>query len=372
MGQAEPMGVAFIAPSITPLVWVREGVNPSFRTYTYNHVERKIMSYTQHYLPLEELIKPEENDPDYKDDTEMEVGRSPADRQSLNSKFLSKREVDEDETALAAENTTDINDAVVNETVTDIPSDVDDSEEPVTINGTDPPIIISNEDDGNAIVNNATVVPSPIAINETDMDPDLDRLVKAWQFGYNAAIDFNLDALTEKGLYRVYNDMRSKPSGFIFKQFWRHAFVLRDHSDGLDCNSTCHAQVVCAIRYITKEDFTDCLAIHDVDLPILPNPDEAAATTTTTTTMRAPLKPLTTTKQTVWTNTPPVEPKDDETSAPSHVIRGIVIGLAFVALIIMGILGVLYYQKIRRRRYCSQEFLLDSFRYDGYSQVDQP
>merc|ERR1711935_494184 len=58
----EPVGLAFIAPSITPLVYVRNGINPSFRSYDYDHVNRTIVSYNQYYLPLNLFISNEEDD----------------------------------------------------------------------------------------------------------------------------------------------------------------------------------------------------------------------------------------------------------------------------------------------------------------------
>ena len=89
---------------------------------------------------------------------------------------------------------------------------------------------------------------------------------------------------------------------------------------------------------------------------------------------------ITTTKQIVWTRRPEIGitnsktivEETDGTDSTSNVVRGVVIGLSLVALVTLGILGLLWYQRMQRRRYCSQEFLLDSFRYDGYSQLDQP
>ena len=59
-----PVGLAFIAPSITPMVYVRNGVNPSFRKYEYNHINRTIMNYSQYYLPLDKIIGMEEDEDD--------------------------------------------------------------------------------------------------------------------------------------------------------------------------------------------------------------------------------------------------------------------------------------------------------------------
>ena len=52
----EAVGVAFIAPSITPLLWNTPGVNPSFRSYTYDPEKKVIKTYQQYYLPLDQLL----------------------------------------------------------------------------------------------------------------------------------------------------------------------------------------------------------------------------------------------------------------------------------------------------------------------------
>ena len=50
----EPVGVGFIAPSVTPLMY-QGGVNPSFRVYEYDPELRKIITFKQHYLPLGDI-----------------------------------------------------------------------------------------------------------------------------------------------------------------------------------------------------------------------------------------------------------------------------------------------------------------------------
>ena len=59
-----PVGLAFLAPSITPMVYVRDGVNPSFRKYEYNHINRTIMNYSQYYLPLDTIIQRDDGEED--------------------------------------------------------------------------------------------------------------------------------------------------------------------------------------------------------------------------------------------------------------------------------------------------------------------
>ena len=76
----------------------------------------------------------------------------------------------------------------------------------------------------------------------------------------------------------------------------------------------------------------------------------------------------TTIKQTVWTKRPELgitnsktNVENEESSDSSHVVRGVVIGLSLVALVTLGIVGLFWYQRMQRRRYCSQEFLLGPF-----------
>ena len=38
------------------------------------------------------------------------------------------------------------------------------------------------------------------------------------------------------------------------------------------------------------------------------------------------------------------------------MVRGVVIGLSLVALVTLGIVGLFWYQRMQRHRYCSQEF----------------
>ena len=69
-----------------------------------------------------------------------------------------------------------------------------------------------------------------------------------------------------------------------------------------------------------------------------------------------------------------IESSDSDKQGESGVVRGIAIGFAGIALIAIAGFSFAFYRKSRINRYRSQEFLLtDSvFRYDGYSQVDQP
>ena len=44
------------------LVYVRDGVNPSFREYYYDPWNKTILTYKQYYLPLDKLLPDEEEE----------------------------------------------------------------------------------------------------------------------------------------------------------------------------------------------------------------------------------------------------------------------------------------------------------------------
>ena len=93
--------------------------------------------------------------------------------------------------------------------------------------------------------------------------------------------------------------MKANYSGQTFKYFMRHSFVLHDKSDALDCNETCHADIVCALIHITEENFKDCLmemGVKQNPVPELPTPIKMTTTTTSTTKLITKMNLLTTEK----------------------------------------------------------------------------
>merc|ERR1712018_676095 len=110
-------------------------------------------------------------------------------------------------------------------------------------------------------------------ISDTDLSSpelDVDNSPLDWQFEYSFASDYEVATLSIKNLYlKVYLDMKAHPEGQKFKYFLRHAFANRYKTDGLDCNTTCQSDIICAIVHITKENFKDCLVEQGVieDLP---------------------------------------------------------------------------------------------------------
>ncbi len=378
-----PVGLAFIAPSITPNVFVRDGVNPSFRSYNYDHLNKTIISYDQYYLPLNEVLH--EDDLDYEEEEEDLVQPS-SDRRRLNSKMLSKRQVtDRDNNELPPLDTLD-QEIKSNETTTE-EERVEDTTEPIettTLNATETDV----PDEATKAIE---ATEAPIEDNDDESDGEPEGLAKYWQYAYTASLDFGIAKMDIKNMYNnVLGKMKGDPNGPIFKYYLRHAFVLRDATDGLDCNKTCIADIICTITNFVKDDFVDCIEEQELhktsSLPGSPTLPAVTMTTsspspTTTTTHYWNRGSGTSTPriQTVWTKKPRdpaaeigIQSIEPDSESNHNVVRGIAIGLALVALIALAVFGLIMYKKMKQRRYSSQEFLLDSFRYDGYSQIDQP
>ena len=358
----EPVGLAFIAPSITPLAWVRKGVNPSFRAYDYDPQNRVIKDYTQYYVPLDKLIDtdddddyPEEDDQDYKDDYDDD---EPSKKKSRRKNNLGKRFAEVAESDIAQDITTI---KPSNFTASNDTSDAKDD----------------------------TVAPTTIAPNS---DHDLDVLVNSWEFAYDAAMDFNLESMSVKSMYKVYLSIKDYPQNETFKMYWRHAFVKRDTTDGLDCDENCKKVVICSFTHVRKDEFKDCLV--ESGIPHEATPPNIIPTTTSTPTTTSSSMPTTTktfttpTTTSLWQKVSWATTKSPEVGinvtnkfnsndgrqkgSPYRIVNGVAIGVALIILVALITVGIIKYRRMRRRRYCSQEFLLDSFRYDGYSQLDQP
>ena len=457
-GDFAPVGVAFIAPSITPLVYVRKGVNPSFRSYTYNPVKGKIMTYKQYFLPLdlitdkydEEDDEYDDNDDEKNDANQKVIGMAApkylsveghenclgqynptpsytakclpsskpdgcsnaswqelknvfngqdcpkdedrrsqsarelklsADRRALNSKFLSKRQADDDEETVDI--TTEASPDASEPTPTTTSSSSSSSTSEQSVENVD-----AND---NSTMNEKVKEPVETTTelsNDTkerksqlkDQDPDLAYLVDKWIFAYNAALDYKLESMDVKSMYKVYSDIKTNRTSESFKYFWRHSFVLRIKSD-LDCDDMCAINITCAIFNIRTDDFKDCVNTEIGARMPDKHPWAPALSTTRSPPPTTRRIPITTPRPSSSVTKNDINDDDANigiTEKEFHgkntygVGKGIAVGCVLVAIVALIIGGIYAYKRIQRRRYCSQEFLLDSFRYDGYSQIDQP
>ena len=469
----QPVGIGFIAPSVTPLLYIRHGVNPSFRIYEYDHVGRMIINYEQRYLDWEKvtgenLYGENVNDEDYESDKNIDTDDDDktngdtknsrglkgevtsklvqSDRRRMNSKmrtFDSRRkrsaeppkaeadaDPDQDENdptttttedsaetdpahvegydADAAEEVTETNDIKEQQQRDDAAQDEPDSNSGDENNDDNNDIVEDAEDAEDA---NAEVPCNENCLNGSgENDTVVAFLLENWATSYYPASNFNLPSMGCKDMFKLYgrlNDSQTTMTSQYFKYFYLNSFVKRYKDEALSCNETCYRKIMCALVEITAERFDNCL----VNAGIKNEPPSSSVTTTTTTITQSSKsskssKSTTASSQKVSSSssksatspsTPTPKPKnsggggnseewdnpvtkyidknrtaEDNGGKTSHVTRGIMVGLAVVGLVAIGVAGLLWYRKQRLRPACSQEFLLDSFRYDGYSQIDQP
>ena len=245
--------------------------------------------------------------------------------------------------------------------------------------------------------------------NNTDQSNaiiDNDGLVEKWKFGFDASKDLNVTEFTPEQMLNVWSNMKIY-GGRTFGAFEKQLVVLRN---GFNCSKDQHAYIICSIRYVLEDELKDCLSEMDSKMPppwnqakttpstqktdpinftTAPTVDSSASATTlqdsdntidditnsgifstkppTNTTIKSDLtenknKGAASSKEQVVT---------DEEGASSGVTAVVV--LTLLVLIITGA-TILYKRRDRWRNRQSDEFLLtDSvFKYDGYSQVDQP
>ena len=260
--------------------------------------------------------------------------------------------------------------------------------------------------------------------NTSMITDDTNRLIEKWKLAFNAAEDLNIsvsEGMTPEAMYNAWLDMKNGFKETKFNLFYKDLVVLK--SD-FQCNETCHAYIMCSISKFIFEDVQECLMEKGFEPPSLWGTvasehitEKSEDTTTQYNTPPSVMITTKTNKNTVSTtedtekpttkassrfpqsetiivpNSPGQRPndqfpedmrgntedykEDENVSGASQEGGGsgvtIVVVLMFCVIILVGAI-VLYRRKYHWRNRQSDEFLLtDSvFKYDGYSQVDQP
>ena len=246
-----------------------------------------------------------------------------------------------------------------------------------------------------------------------------DYLVTKWKFGFNAAKDLNVTEMTPEKMFHVWSDMKVGNEK-KFDLFTKELVVLRK---GFECNDSCHAYIICSIRHVILDDIRECAQNFNVTLPPkwINNLTEHSTESSDTenmqdndtltalndistpsdintsigqqsmaTSIKSILSSMSIDKTIPMSTTPNTpsffpgfnNPKNqdavdktskEEESSGSSSVTVLVVLVLFVVMIAGAI--ILYRRwRYRWRNRQSDEFLLtDSvFKYDGYSQVDQP
>lgn len=388
-------GSAFLAPSVTPLMF-EGGVNPSVRIYEYDPENRTILNYETHYLPLESLLVP--NSSKVIDETvSPEDGGDNGEAKSRrkNSKFLERRRrqvaTTESNPPSAKDNNDKFEDLITESTVltTTVLNSTTSTPEPETETTT-----LTDREDATEPTTEAYENRTDVSTVPTPTDKDVIFLVSQWTLGYDKRASLGLSDVSSKSLYKFYTKIRNDQSSMAFKNYFRETWVHHDPKDRMECNETCHQTFICAMVHFSKEDFVDCTSENGViqstfpptqsDIEIIlttATTSEPSATTSFYPQITTPFRSGPWSKTTSSSSVPSagfgtVADSTEPTlnHGESNVIRGVAIGFAGVVLIAIAGFSFAFYRKTRINRYRSQEFLLtDSvFRYDGYSQVEQP
>ena len=266
--------------------------------------------------------------------------------------------------------------------------------------------IASRNDDDEADIPDEIFFPGKTNEDQLNASRKSDGLVEKWKLAFDASKDLNVTEFTPEKMLNVWSNMKIY-GGRTFGAFERQLVVLRS---GFNCSKDQHAYIICSIRYVFEDELKDCLSEMDSKMPPpwnqasttpstqktdpinfttaptgdsldsattlqdsddtiddITNSDTFSTKTPTETTIKSDLtenknKGATSSKEQVVT---------DEEGASSGVTAVVV--LTLLVLIITGA-TILYKRRDRWRNRQSDEFLLtDSvFKYDGYSQVDQP
>ena len=240
--------------------------------------------------------------------------------------------------------------------------------------------------------------------NQTNASKSSKMLVDEWKFAFDASKDLNVSEMTPEAMLNVWSNMKSYERK-TFAAFEKELVVLRK---GFKANKDQHAYIICSIRHVLEDELKDCLSERDSKMPppwwnqknktditkmsedtgftTLPTSITTASTTTvkqfvTTTTnddifTTESQKDTTIRPDSIEDNTKMIDISTDKVPSDEEGASSGVTAVVVLTLLVLLITGaiILYKRRDRWRNRQSDEFLLtDSvFKYDGYSQVDQP
>jgi hypothetical protein len=188
--------------------------------YRYNSSGKYIQDYEQHYLNLE-LTK------GLVDKEAVVIEQQETDRSLRNSKFLDNGRRKRETTDVVASDT-------------------------LVATTEEAPVMKTNE--------TATEVKKNSTLNSDDTL--LDKLVKLWQFGYNATDAFKVPNLSLINMRITYQTMVQDDLGHgrkIFNSYYKHNTVYRASPEIMNCSLECHAMMMCSIVEFTSSDMRKCL-----------------------------------------------------------------------------------------------------------------
>ena len=261
--RSSALGVAFMASSITPLLWVNEvvGVNPTIRLFDYSDDTGILTDYHEYFLNLNKATDEDEN-------VASKVSRR------KNAKFLEEsREVTEAEM-----------NAHRGRRSAEGPGDAEDTPIPAPGSGTtkEPMTTVEDNPNGHSEVTTTVVTTKKPAFDDDDLtlttsstdfdvipavprkedDDPVSNLAFKWTQLYNARDSFKVNDLTPASMFEAYKVMAEDMEGPVFASYYTHN--TGGHEAGA-CNETCWRGHLCAISHLIVEDVKECVNGTDTD-----------------------------------------------------------------------------------------------------------
>merc|ERR1719402_1768921 len=196
------------------------------------------------------------------------------------------------------------------------------------------------------------------------------QLASKWRLSYNATDAFKIDSLSRENMFKAYKKMVDQTTGQIFQDYYTHntnSHIVDNDECANNGTVDCPREHLCVISNILKDDLDKCLAASGNDISHYYYVRTTEKSTTATTTRRTTINSFATSTSGSVTQT-----KIKTSGAHDGTVKGVAIFLSIAGVLVLAVIAVIAFRKLRENRYRNQEFLLtDSvFRYDGYSQLD--
>ena len=275
--RSSALGVAFMASSITPLLWANGivGVNPTIRLVDYSAETGILTDYHEYFLDIDKSTD---------DDVENKVRASLSRRK--NAKFLEDSlEVTRAETGahrgrrsaegpgdaevtpiITGSGTTRAPLSTTVATARDDDSDTATTAEPSSVVTT---LLTKGFDDDNLTLTTLSpevstefhVVPAVPGKQEEEEDP-VKNLALQWTLLYKAQDSFEVKDLTPSSMFEAYKKMVEDREGPVFASYYKHN--TGGHWVG-ECNETCWRGHLCTISHLSVQNVQECVNSSDTD-----------------------------------------------------------------------------------------------------------
>ena len=219
--RGEVREVAFMASSVTPVVWghINQhesgvlGTNPSVRLFTYSNSDFRLLDYSQYSLDITEANKGDESRQSKKKELLEKQSKK---KELLENVHNSRRRRDVDEVVAPTETSSkeELSKDAASSNSSAI-AETDDKSTPPPPTTVDPVATTPNKENRNAT--------SEISEGQETKQEDVNRLVTKWKLLYNATTAFNVTDLSPSSMFQAVKAMvTSGARGSLFQAYFRY------------------------------------------------------------------------------------------------------------------------------------------------------